>query len=181
MARYESLPIGFRLSPRTPESGFFFAHPFSPENHCLRKWHLEHANKMSSHNRPERSSFMLLFRNGGVEAHQHLSAEERASLAKRWNDWYDGLAAKNKVAQGQPLGLTGRVVSGRTGERVMDGPYAEGKEVVAGFIVLTVPDIDEATAIAKQCPGLDVGLTVEVRPLVSVSPVLNEVRSRPPA
>lgn len=124
---------------------------------------------------------MLLFRNGGVEAHQHLSAAERAELAKKWNDWYDGLAAKNKVSQGQPLGLTGRVVAGKLGERVIDGPYAETKEVVAGFIVLRVGDIDEATEIAKQCPGLSVGLTVEVRPLVSVSPILEDVRARPPA
>lgn len=124
---------------------------------------------------------MLLFRNGGIEAHQHLSGTERAELAKRWNDWYDGLAAKNKVSQGQPLGLTGRVVSGVTGERVIDGPYAEGKEVVAGFIVVTVSDLDEATEIAKKCPGLSMGLTVEVRPLVDISPVLEDVRGRPPA
>ena len=124
---------------------------------------------------------MLLFRNGGVEAHQHLSAAERTELAKKWNDWYEGLAAKNKVSQGQPLGLTGRVVSGKSGERVLDGPYAEAKEVVAGFIVLRVRDVDEATEIARQCPGLSVGLTVEVRPLVSVSPILEDVRARPPA
>ena len=72
------------------------------------------------------------------------------------------------------------MVSGAGGHRVVDGPYAEGKEVVAGYFFLNVSDLDEATAIAKQCPGLPLGLTVEVRPIVEHSPVLEEVRGRPP-
>jgi hypothetical protein len=72
------------------------------------------------------------------------------------------------------------VVSGIAGERVTDGPYAEGKEVVGGYFFLTVKDLDEATAIAKQCPGLALGLTVEVRPVAAVSPVLTGVKGRPP-
>jgi hypothetical protein len=126
------------------------------------------------------ASFLLLFRNAGPDTHAHLSPEERALLTKRWNDWYDSLAAKKKVQHGRPLGLNGRVVSGTRGEKIMDGPYAESKEVVGGYFFLTVADIDEATEIAKQCPGLPLGLTVEVRPVVDASPVLEGVRGRPP-
>ena len=124
---------------------------------------------------------MLLFRNGGPEAHAHLNVEQRAQLAQQWNDWYDGLAKQGKVKHGQPLGLGGRVISGARGDRVVDGPYAEAKEIVAGYIFLQVADLDEATEIGKQCPGLAVGLTVEVRPLAATSPVLEDVRARPPA
>lgn len=104
-------------------------------------------------------------------------------MTQQWNDWYDGLAARGKVQHAQPLGLEGRVVSGARGEnqRVIDGPYAEAKEVVGGYFFLTVANLDEATEIAKDCPGLPIGLTVEVRPVVAVSPVLEEVRGRPPA
>lgn len=123
---------------------------------------------------------MLLFRNAGPETHAHLSASEREQLMRRWNEWYDGLAAQGKVQHGQPLALEGRVVSGARGERVTDGPFSETKEVVGGYFFLTVADLDEATEIAKQCPGLPLGLTVEVRPLASVSPVLDGVRGRPP-
>jgi hypothetical protein len=42
-----------------------------------------------------------------------------------------------------------------------------------------VADLDEATAIAQQCPGLPQGLIVEVRPIVANSPVLTDVRARP--
>lgn len=125
------------------------------------------------------SRYMLLFRNAGPEAHAHLTPEGRALLARQWNEWYDGLAAQRKVSHGQPLALDGRVVSGPEG-RVTDGPFAEAKEVVGGYIMLMVESLDEATAIARQCPGLPHGLTVEVRPLAAVSPVLAEVRGRPP-
>lgn len=122
---------------------------------------------------------MLLFRNAGPEAHAHLTPEARAVLARQWNDWYDGLAARKKVSHGQPLALEGRVILG-VDRRVTDGPFAEAKEVVGGYIMLTVESFDEATEIAKQCPGLAHGLTVEVRPLAAVSPVLSEVAGRPP-
>jgi hypothetical protein len=123
--------------------------------------------------------FMLLFRNAGPETHDHLTAAEKAAMAQKWNDWFEGLAAQGKVEHARPLALGGRVVSGPAGERVTDGPYAEGKEVIGGYFFLTVADIDEATRIAKQCPGLAVGLTVEVRPVAEVSPVLTDVKGRP--
>lgn len=123
---------------------------------------------------------MLLFRNAGADTHAHLSPAQRAKLAQQWNDWYDGLARQGKVEHGRPLALEGRVVSGAAGERVTDGPYAETKEVVGGYFFLNVADLDEATAIAKRCPGLPLGLTVEVRPVAAVSPVLENVHGRPP-
>lgn len=125
------------------------------------------------------SPFLLLFRNAGPETHQHLSPEEQAQMTRKWNEWYDSLAAQGKVQHGQPLGLQGRLVTGHHGERVIDGPYAETKEVIGGYFYLTVADFDEATAIAKMCPGLPLGVTVEVRPVAAFSPVLEGVRGRP--
>src|SRR5688572_22633344 len=100
------------------------------------------------------NSFLLLFRNAGSDTHQHLRSDEREQMTKQWNDWYEGLAAQGKVQHGRPLGLEGRVVSGPRGQLVTDGPYAETKEVVGGYFFLTVADIEEATEIAKKCPGL---------------------------
>jgi hypothetical protein len=133
---------------------------------------------MATDTTPSTSPFLLLFRNAGPETHAHLSPEQRAQLTKRWNDWYESLAARGKVQHGHPLGLQGRVVAGARGERVTDGPYAEAKEAIGGYFFLNVADLDEATEIAKGCPGLPLGLTVEVRPIVEFSPVLEEVRGR---
>jgi hypothetical protein len=135
---------------------------------------------MATHSSPSTAPFLLLFRNGGEDVHRHLSTEERAALTKRWNDWYDGLAVAGKVEHGRPLAPTGRVVSSAGGQKVIDGPFAETNEAVAGYFFLNVADIEEATAVAKMCPGLPLGLTVEVRPVVEFSPVLKDLRGRAP-
>jgi len=122
---------------------------------------------------------MLLFKNAGPATHAHLSPDERKRLAQQWNDWFDRLAREGKASHGQPLEAEGRVVLS-VGGRVMDGPYAESKEAVGGYFFLTVADLAEATAIAKQCPSLELGITVEVRPLAAISPTLSDVHGRPP-
>ncbi len=109
------------------------------------------------------SPFLLLFRNSGPETHQHLSADERQQLLTRWNAWYDELAATGKAIEGQPLELATRTVSGPAGQRVIDGPFAEGKEAVGGYVKLLAADLAEATAIAQRHPGLAYGLIIEVR------------------
>ncbi len=127
------------------------------------------------------AEFLLVFRNAGPDTHAHLTPEQRARLAQQWNTWVESLLAQGKLKHGHPLGLGGRVVAGPQGGRVTDGPYAEGKEVIGGYLFITAADLNEATAIAKHCPGLPLGLTVEVRPVEKVSPVLTEVRARPSA
>lgn len=109
------------------------------------------------------SPYMLFFRNSGAETHQHLSPDERQQLVTRWNAWYDGLAAQGKAVEGQPLELETRVVSGTGGSRVVDGPFAEAKEAIGGYVKLMVSGLDEATEIAQRHPGLAYGLIIEVR------------------
>jgi hypothetical protein len=51
------------------------------------------------------------------------------------------------------------------GEAVLtDGPFAEIKEQVGGFVLLDCPDLDEAVKWASRIPGLEYG-PVEIRPL----------------
>ena len=105
---------------------------------------------------------MLFLRNTGPENYQHLSPDQRQQVVKRWNDWYDRLARAGKAVEGQPLEFESRVV---TSERVTDGPFAEAKESIAGFVKLMVGSLEEATEIAQQHPGLEHGLIIEVRPM----------------
>jgi hypothetical protein len=109
--------------------------------------------------------YILLFRNGGPENYQHLSPEARQAVVTRWNEWFEGLVAAGKAMEGQPLEPETRVISGAGGSRVTDGPFPETKEAIAGYVTLMVSGRDEATAIARRHPGLDHGLTIEVRPL----------------
>jgi len=66
---------------------------------------------------------------------------------------------------------TATVVRVRDGETLMtDGPFAEGKEHIGGFVVVKAPDLDSALDWARKLariltlPGNDPGLAVEVRP-----------------
>lgn len=110
---------------------------------------------------------MLFFRNSGPETHIHLSPEQRQQLVKRWNLWYDGLAKAGKAVEGQPLEAETRLISGNGGSRVVDGPFAEAKEAIGGYVKLLVRDMEEATQIAQCHPGLAYGLVIEVRPMTA--------------
>lgn len=113
------------------------------------------------------SPYLLFFRNSGPENYQHLSAEQRQQLVLRWNDWYDGLATQGKAVEGQPLEMEIRLVSGPGGARIIDGPFAEAKEAIGGYVKLMVSGMDEATEIARRHPGLAYGLQIEVRPMIN--------------
>ncbi|PTL83317.1 YciI family protein [Vitiosangium sp. GDMCC 1.1324] len=114
------------------------------------------------------SSYMLIFRDSTPEAYHAMSPAQREQSMQDWNAWYDGLVAQGKVQHGHPLEPRGRVVSGARGERVVDGPFAEAKEAIGGYFMLTVASLDEATEIAQQCPNLKNGMIVEVRPITEV-------------
>jgi hypothetical protein len=109
------------------------------------------------------SQYMLLFR--GLSWDNGISPEEAQSVLDRWNVWFERLTQEGKATLGHPLANDGTVVSGRKGLNVLDGPFAESKEAVAGYILLRVASLEEATGIAKECPGLDYEMSVEVRPI----------------
>ena len=48
-------------------------------------------------------------------------------------------------------------------ERVQDGPYADTKEQLGGYVVVDVPDLDAALAWARRCPAAQTGF-IEIRP-----------------
>jgi hypothetical protein len=105
--------------------------------------------------------YLLLLR--GMDWDRGLSPEEIQNVMSRWIAWFDRLTEQGKARAGQPLTNRGKVISGKKGQTVSDGPFAESKETVAGYILLQVDNLEEAVEIAKECPGLDYGISVEVR------------------
>jgi Uncharacterized protein conserved in bacteria len=108
---------------------------------------------------------MFIFRDLTPERYGELSAEQRRQLLDRWNDWYEGLVNSGRAQHGAPLESAGKVLSGVRGEKVTDGPFAEATEGVAGYFFLTVADMEEATEIARRCPNLPYGMSIEIRPV----------------
>ncbi|HEX3988686.1 MAG TPA: YciI family protein, partial [Verrucomicrobiae bacterium] len=79
-----------------------------------------------------------------------------------------------KVTGGNPLEPSGKIVSGKGGRVVADGPFAESKEAIGGYFLLQVDSEEEAVAIAQQCPALPHGIRVEVRPVAAICPAVRE-------
>jgi hypothetical protein len=125
-------------------------------------------------NTPHPHGFLLIFR--GTDWYQGLSPEQMQQVADQWMAWFHRLKDEGKCAGGNPLEREGKIVSG-PGRVVSDGPFAESKESIGGYFVLTVPAMDEAVAIAQQCPSLPHGIRVEVRPIAGECPMVAEVRN----
>jgi len=118
---------------------------------------------------------MLIFR--GTDWHKGLSPEEMQRLADQWMAWFNRLKDQGKAIAGNPLEREGKIVSGKNGRVVSDGPFAESKETIGGYFLLKVNTLDEAVAIAQECPGLSYGIRVEVRPVAGECPIAEELRS----
>lgn len=116
--------------------------------------------------------YMLLFR--GNDWAKGLSPEQMQKVAGQWMAWFERLTAQGKVIAGSPLENEGKVVSGKNGRIISDGPFAESKEAVGGYFLLQVNNVDEAIAIAQECPGLAYGAKVEVRPVAESCPLTGE-------
>jgi hypothetical protein len=107
------------------------------------------------------SEFTYLFRG----RHTPNSPEKRQKQMDEWVCWFKELGAKGHLKEpGHPLESAGKVVNGKQ-KVVKDGPYAEAKDVVGGYIVIEADDLAHATELAKGCPILEVGGSVEVRPI----------------
>ncbi len=121
------------------------------------------------------SGYMLIFR--GTDWHKGLSPEEMQQIAGQWKSWFDRLTGQGQAIAGNPLENEGKIVSGKNGRVVADGPFAESKEAIGGYFLLQVNSLDEAVAIAKDCPGLAYGAVVEVRPVAEECPIAEEARA----
>jgi hypothetical protein len=75
------------------------------------------------------------------------------------------------AAEGLHPTVTGaRVVYSNGTRRVIDGPFAEAKEVIAGFYIIQVRSRDEAIEWAKRCP-VDVAVTGDQEAVIEIRQV----------
>ncbi|NOQ71933.1 MAG: transcription initiation protein [Crocinitomix sp.] len=104
--------------------------------------------------------FMMLFRTE-LNDNPPPSPEQMQAMVTTWQDWIGGIAAQGKFVATNALGFEGKTVQG-TGV-ISDGPYAEVKEIVGGYIIVKAENLDEAVKLSEGCPTLAIGGKVEVR------------------
>ena len=94
---------------------------------------------------------------------------ERQRLKTETDELVDDLSRTGKLRGAAVLrgAWTARNVQQKPGGKpaVTDGPFAETKEVLAGFQLVECESIEEAIAIAGRFPGIVHGMRLEVRPV----------------
>lgn len=90
------------------------------------------------------------------------SPEEIQGAIDSFYSWYERMLAEGKFKPGHRLSTEGKLVS-QTG--IIDGPFAETKEVIGGYWFIVADSLEEAAEIAARNPCLACGLSYEIRPL----------------
>ena len=101
------------------------------------------------------------------EAFATRKAPENNPYLGAWRAYHKALVEADIYVGGNPLqspetGTTVRLKDGK--RRVQDGPFADTKEQLGGFIIMELPSLDAALDWAARCPAASAGV-VEVRPL----------------
>ena len=114
------------------------------------------------------NDYMLVYKGGDPKWMENTSKVEMAASMEQWGAWMGMLEQKKQlVSGGSPLSYTGNSIS-QDGV-VTDLSSIELKELVSGYSIIKATDIDEATAIAKECPIFNYpNITVEVRPVMCI-------------
>jgi hypothetical protein len=105
------------------------------------------------------------------EAFAARNGDETNPYLSAWRAYYKAFVEAGIYVGGDPLELPETATTVRLKEgkrRVQDGPFADTKEQLAGFIILELPSLDAALDWAARCPAASVG-AVEVRPLAPES------------
>ncbi len=111
------------------------------------------------------AKFMFLQR-GGCENRPEMTPEQMEAGMKAWMDWVkSGTDEGWLLDPGSPLSDTGAVV--QSDLSVMDGPFAESKELVGGYSIVEASDLAAACELAKQTMKLAGAGKIEVRQCAS--------------
>ncbi|MCX4964269.1 YciI family protein [Streptomyces sp. NBC_00654] len=109
--------------------------------------------------------YMLLIHSGAIDE----NGGAADCTVEDWTDYDRSVRDAGILVSGESLAdlVTATTVRvGPTGERtVTDGPFAETREVLGGFLVIDVPDLDTALDWAARCPGARGSGAVVVRPV----------------
>jgi hypothetical protein len=93
-----------------------------------------------------------------------LSPAQKQEMYAAFNAWKEKFKA-NIVDMGGKLKSGGKIL---TASGVTDGPFAEAKEIIGGYMVVAAESVDRALEVARECPGVvRPGSSVEIREIAS--------------
>ncbi len=115
------------------------------------------------------SQFVLLLHESPPD-YSNVSAEEIQYVIGEYTAWRQKLEKEGRFSSGHKLkDEGGRHLSMQKDRvRVVDGPYAEAKEIMGGYFIIQAASYDEAVEISKECPHLKFGGRIELREIDQV-------------
>ena len=108
--------------------------------------------------------FMLLFR--FEPSNEQLTPEQLQQMGKCWGEFIGTIAMQGKLVSTHQLGFEGKQIF--ADQTTQDGFHIAERQMIAGNMVLKAESMEVATELAKNCPILKMGGTVEVR---SITPM----------
>jgi len=110
--------------------------------------------------------YLLIFRDHD-RRWEHFSPAEMQNVIEQFDVWNAAVRAKGAfIGAGELSGDPGLTVRRKGGELLVDGPFCEAKEAVAGYYCVRAENIDDAAKIAEGFPMLAYGGSVEVREMI---------------
>jgi len=105
------------------------------------------------------NDYLFLIRTEGNPMAQ-LSPEQMQGHLQEWTDWMTELAQAGRLKSAKPLGERAACVRK---DLTVDGPYAEAKDIVGGYLLVACSSFDHALEVARACPAVALGSMIEVR------------------
>ncbi|MET7000103.1 YciI family protein [Chitinophaga defluvii] len=96
-----------------------------------------------------------------------MTPQEMQEDIERHIQWVEALVNSGHFSSSNPLMQEGTVIKGKD-KIVTDGPFVESKECISGYYFLRATSLAAATEIAKGCPALMAGATLEIREIMPV-------------
>ncbi len=106
---------------------------------------------------------LILFDN--EDAFTDFSPEDMQNEIALHGKWMEQLG--DRYNSGEALNQPAKSIHGKE-KIVTDGPYIESKELVGGFYIINAESLEEATELAKGCPVLRLGGSIEVREVMKM-------------
>ncbi len=98
--------------------------------------------------------FMVIAKDNLMSS-KFLNEQDRNEFIKNFSIWTEDLIQKKLFVRSDQLSnVIKRIESGNGSPQVIDGPFAETKEILSGYFLIRAEDIVHATNIASTCPVL---------------------------
>ena len=120
------------------------------------------------------SEYLLLIRNTAWQ--KDFSAAEIEKVLEEFSAWVTRLKNDGTIKVAVPLVHRGKLFEGK--DVMVDGPFIESKEAIAGLIIFEAENFEAAVELANSATCLKYGQTLELRPIATEEPERTALRAK---